>query len=107
VAGNGFDFIEYIDFNNFNETTRFESTIDHHQLHFEPVKQAAADRIYHTNKNRSICSQREINHNFRSNGAAPKDETIVKQKRKLREILSVDRGTRLESDRRCGRIWKC
>jgi transposase, IS5 family len=91
-----FDFIEHVNFNNFNETTRFESTIDHHQLHFGPVRQAAADRIYHTNKNRNICSQREINHNFTPKGAPLKDETIAKQKRKLREILSVDRGTRLE-----------
>lgn len=91
-----FDFIEHSSFDNFNETTRFESTIDHHQLHFGLVRQAAADRIYHTNKNRSICSQREINHNFTPKGLPPKDETMAKQKRKLREILSVDRGTRLE-----------
>lgn len=91
-----FEFIEHISFDNFNETTRFESTIEQQQQHFGLVKQVAADRIYHTNKNRSICSQREINHNFTPKGAAPKDETIAKQKQKLREILSVDRGTRLE-----------
>jgi transposase, IS5 family len=91
-----FDFIEYIDFNNFNETTRFESTIEHHQTFFEPVKQVAADRIYHTNKNRTICTKRDIHHNFTPKGSPTKDETIAKQKRKLREILSVDRGTRLE-----------
>jgi hypothetical protein len=91
-----FDFMEYVSFNNFNETTRFESTIDHHQQHFGFVKQAAADRIYHTNKNRNICSQRDIHHNFTPKGSPPKDETVAKQKRKLREILSVDRGTRLE-----------
>jgi transposase, IS5 family len=91
-----FDFIEYIDFNNFNETTRFESTIDHHQVHFGEVKQAAADRIYHTNKNRTICKDRNIHHNFTPKGTPPKDPTIAKQKRKLREILSTDRGTRQE-----------
>ncbi|MDZ7897634.1 MAG: hypothetical protein U5N85_06345 [Arcicella sp.] len=44
-----FDFIEYIDFNNFNETTRFKSTIDHHQVHLES-QTSRRHRIYHTNK---------------------------------------------------------
>ena len=44
--------------------TRFESTIEHHQTHLETLKHLAADRIYHTNKNRTICTQRNIHHNF-------------------------------------------
>ena len=53
-----FDSIEHIDYNNFNETTRFESTIEHHQTHFEAVKQIAADRIYHTNKTEQSVPKR-------------------------------------------------
>jgi hypothetical protein len=90
------EFIEHTSFDAFNETTRFESTINHHEVHFGVVKQVAADKIYHTNKNRNICSQKDIYHNFTPKGKPPKDPIIDKQNRKMREILSVDRGTRLE-----------
>lgn len=91
-----FEFIEYTSFDAFNETTRFQSAIDHHERNICPVTHTAADKIYHTNKNRNICQQKNIQNNFPKKGKPPKDETLVKQSKQMKQILSKDRSTRLE-----------
>lgn len=91
------DFIEHLSFEAFNESTRFQSTIRHHQDHLHTaVGQVAADRIYATNANRSFCHQQGIYTSFDPKGKPPQDPLKRKQAKQLRQVLTKERGTRLE-----------
>jgi transposase, IS5 family len=91
------DFIEHLSFEAFNESTRFQATIHHHQEHLHTaVKQVAADRIYATNANRSFCHRHQIHTSFDPKGRPCQDPLKRKQARQLRQVLTKERGTRLE-----------
>jgi len=90
----GICFIEHIDFSAFHEGNRFIQTIQKAQgLTRRKVKIAGADKLYATNKNRNYSSKQKIQTDFVPKGRKPKD---YKAKRKLRQIITKERATRLE-----------
>ena len=94
---NGINFIEYWDFNAFHEGIRMKKTIWKHQYLFrKQCKLFGGDKIYGTNKNRRYCSQHEIQTCFVPKGKQPKNKTVCKQKRLLRQLIGKERATRLE-----------
>lgn len=88
----GVNFIEHVNYNAFNETTRFKLSIIKHKQLFGKCLHWSADRIYATNKNRSYASAMKIITNFVSKGC-PKNDPQEKQ---LKALLNKERSTRLE-----------
>ena len=90
----GINFIEHINFNAFNEGTRFKSTIYKAQgLTKTRVKLAGADAIYATNKNRVFATSNKIQTDFKPKGRPSKHR---KQQIQLAKMITKERATRLE-----------
>ncbi len=91
---NGISFIEHLDFNAFNEGTRFQSTVFYAQLLTKTkTRLAGADAIYATNKNRSFATQNNIRTDFARKGRPGKYESERKQ---IAKLIKKERATRLE-----------
>jgi len=90
----GIDIIEKISFDNFNEGTCYESSIEKaEELTGKKVKFTGADAIYATNKNRTYASKRKIQTDFTRKGRAGKNEA---QRSQLSKQIRRERSTRLE-----------
>lgn len=91
---NGISFIEHLDFNAFNEGTRFQSTVFYAQLLTKKkTRLAGADAIYATNKNRTFATQNNIKTDFVRKGKPGKYEAERKQ---IAKMIKKERATRLE-----------
>lgn len=88
----GINIVEHHSFEAFNETTRLKHAYFKHRTLIGPCTHLAADGIYPTNSNRRFCSAKKLQTNFVAKGKSIKDKNI----KKLKSILSVERGTRLE-----------
>ena len=89
----GISFIEYFSYDNFNEGTRLQSTIDLQQRYFGACHQIGADAIYATNANRKYCTENKIATSFVAKGNEGK---VKEQKSQMRSILGKVRSTVLE-----------
>lgn len=90
----GISFMEHIDFNAFNEGTRFKNSIYTAQsLTHRKTKVAGADAIYATNANRRFATAQGIKTDFRPKGPKRKDH---KQQKQLKVMIQKERATRLE-----------
>ena len=90
---NGINFIEHYSYENFNEGTRLQSTIQLQRRYFGACYQMGADAIYATNENRRYCSEQHIATCFVPKG---KQGKLVAQKSLMRSILAKVRATVLE-----------
>jgi hypothetical protein len=88
----GINIVEYHSFEAFNETTRLKHAYFKHRSLIGSCTHLAADGIYPTNSNRRFCSTKKLQTNFVAKGKNIKDKNI----KKVKSILSVERGTRLE-----------
>lgn len=94
---NGINFIEHWNFSAFHEGNRMKKTLWLHQYLFrKKCRMFGGDKIYGTNKNRRYCSQQGIQNCFVPKGKPPKDKTIARQKKQVRQIIGKERATRLE-----------
>jgi hypothetical protein len=93
VQIDGINFIEYISFDAFNETTRLISAVHLVRKCTGKITHLGADNIYPTNKNRKYCSENKITTCFTRKGRAGKDE---QQRQQMQSILAKDRATRME-----------
>jgi transposase, IS5 family len=97
----GLSFVEFSDFNAFNECKRLKtSLLFHHRLFGVRCTEIGADAIYGTKENRSVCQKLGITTNFVALGRKPskeksKDEASLKN-RALRSEIAKERATRLE-----------
>ena len=89
----GISFIEHLSYDNFNEGTRLQSTIDLQQRYFGACHQMGADAIYGTNENRSYCTKNNIATCFIPKG---NEGQLKEQKSQMRSILGKIRSTVLE-----------
>jgi hypothetical protein len=89
----GISFIEYFNYDNFNEGTRLQSTIHLQQRYFGACHQMGADAIYATNENRRYCTGNEIATSFVAKGNEGKNK---EQKSQMRSLLGKVRSTILE-----------
>ena len=85
----GICWIDTMDFNAFNETTRLKVSTLKHQSVFGDLYQVGADRIYATNSNRTYLTGKKIFTCFPPKG--PK--TGRKQEKKLRSLVALQRAT--------------
>lgn len=91
----GINFIEHIDFNAFNEGTRFVSSIHTAQtLMKNRIQIAGADAIYATNKNRKYATSQHIQTDFTRKGRA--NVKYEEHRKQLANIIKRERATRLE-----------
>jgi transposase, IS5 family len=88
----GLNIIEYHSFNAFNETTRLKHAYFKHRSMIGTCTHLAADGIYPTNSNRRFCTTKKLQTNFVAKGKKVTDKNI----KKVKTILSIERGTRLE-----------
>jgi hypothetical protein len=88
----GINYIEHLNYNAFNETTRFKLSILKHRKLFGQCLHWSGDRIYATNKNRKYASALKIMTNFVPKGC-PKNDPQEKQ---IKALLNKERSTRLE-----------
>jgi hypothetical protein len=93
VQVDGINFIDFLSFDAFNESTRFIPSIRMSKELFGQVTHVAGDAIYATNKNRKYCTDNKIVTGFKRKGRAGKDE---KERKTIRSILSTERATRME-----------
>ena len=88
IQFDGINFIEYLSFNPFNESTRLISSIWYSRILFGKITHISADDIYATNANRKYCTCQNITTNFKRKGRAGKHEDhrqiIAKELRKER-----------------------
>ncbi len=89
----GISFVEHLDFEAFNESTRFCETLQKHGKIFDPARQVGADQIYATNANRKFCSSNKIATSFVRKGPKPQEPTA---KDEMRIILSKARTSEME-----------
>jgi transposase, IS5 family len=89
----GINFIEYLSYENFNEGTRLQSTIELQHRYGSVCHQLGADRIYATNDNRRYCTRHGIATSFVPKGKQGKE---AEQKATMRAVLSRVRSTHLE-----------
>ena len=90
----GINFIERISFDNFNEGTRFRSSIFVAQrLMKNRINVVGADAIYATNKNRKFATSNKIRTDFKRKGRASKHE---KHRKQLAALITKERASRLE-----------
>jgi len=89
----GISFIEHWSYDNFNEGTRLQSTIDLQQRYFGACHQIGADAIYATNANRKYCTENKIATSFVPKGNEGK---LKEQKSQMRSILGKVRSTVME-----------
>jgi len=89
----GINFIEHLSYDNFNESTRLQSTIHMQRRYFGACYQMGADAIYATKANRKYCTQNNIATSFVAKG---KEGEYKEQKSQMRSILGKIRSTVLE-----------
>ena len=89
----GFNFIEHLSFNAFNEGTRLKQSVWCARDLFGNITHLAADAIFATNANRSYCSENHITTNFKRKGRAGKYED---QRQLISRELNKERATRME-----------
>jgi IS5 family transposase len=89
----GINFIEHLSYNNFNESTRLQSTIHMQRRYFGACHQMGADAIYATNANRKYCTENNIATSFVAKG---KEGEYKEQKSQMRSLLGKIRSTVLE-----------
>lgn len=89
----GFNFIEHLSFNAFNEGTRLKQSVWLARDLFGNITHLAADAIYATNANRSYCTEKHITTNFKRKGRAGKYED---QRQVISRELNKERATRME-----------
>ena len=89
----GFNFIEHLSFNAFNEGTRLKKSVWLARQLFGKITHLAADAIYATNANRSYCTAKHITTNFKRKGRAGKYED---QRQLISLELNKERSTRME-----------
>jgi len=89
----GFNFIEHLNFNAFNEGTRLKQSVWLARDLFGTITHLAADAIYATNANRSYCTENRITTNFKRKGRAGKYED---QRQVISRELNKERATRME-----------
>ena len=92
----GLNFIEHLSFSAFHEGNRLNNGIAWHKKHFEELLKVAADRLYATNANRTLCKKLNISTSFRPKGRRTNDLVLRKQEDVLRTALSKARATMLE-----------
>ena len=90
----GISFIEYLSFDNFNETTRYAEGVFLQRRLFGKCTHQSADAIYATNKNRTYASAQHIQTNFVPKGKQKTEHT--EQAKQMRTILNRQRSTVLE-----------
>jgi IS5 family transposase len=88
----GINYIEHLNYNAFNESTRFKISILKHKQLFGKCLHWSADRIYATNKNRTYASSAKIITNFVPKGYSKNDP----QEKQIKALLNKERSTRLE-----------
>jgi hypothetical protein len=89
----GINFIEHLSYDNFNESTRLQSTIHMQRRYFGACHQMGADAIYATNANRKYCTENNIATSFVAKG---KEGQYKEQKSQMRSLLGKIRSTVLE-----------
>jgi transposase, IS5 family len=89
----GINFIEHLSYDNFNESTRLQSTIHLQRRYFGACYQMGADAIYATNANRKYCTENNIATSFVAKG---KEGKYKEQKSQMRFLLGKIRSTVLE-----------
>jgi IS5 family transposase len=89
----GINFIEHLSYDNFNESTRLQSTIHMQRKYFGACYQMGADAIYATNANRKYCTENNIATSFVAKG---KEGKYKEQKSQMRSLLGKIRSTVLE-----------
>ena len=90
----GISFIEHLNFDAFNETTRYESGIFLQRKLFGKCTHQSADAIYATNKNRTYSNKQRIQTNFVPKGK--QKPQYIEQSAQIRTILNKQRSTVLE-----------
>lgn len=88
----GINIIEHLDYNAFNESTRFKESILKHKQLFGNCTHWSADAIYATNKNRKYATAKKMTTNFIPKGIIKDDP----QEKQIKFLLNKERSTRLE-----------
>ena len=88
----GVNYIEHLNYNAFNETTRFKVSILKHRQLFGKCSHWSGDKIYATNKNRKYASSLKMVTNFVPKGYSTNDP----QEKQIKALLNKERSTRLE-----------
>jgi hypothetical protein len=93
IQVDGINFIEHLDFNPFNESTRLRNSVWYARTLFGKITHLSADDIYATNANRSYCHDQDIITNFKRKGRAGKheDHRLI-----IASELRKERATRME-----------
>lgn len=93
IQMDGINFIEYLSFDNFNESTRLTSSVWYSRTLFGKITHISADDIYATNANRKYCHKQNIITNFKRKGRAGKHKD---QRQIIARELRKERATRME-----------
>jgi len=93
IQVDGINFIEHLDFDPFNESTRLKNSVWYARTLFGKITHISADDIYATNANRQYCTQQNIVTNFKRKGRAGKHED---HRQIIASELRKERATRME-----------
>lgn len=94
VMVDGISFLEHLSFDNFNEGTRFQTSILKVQkMTKQKTRIVGADAIYATNANRSFATASAIQTDFVAKGRKSKH---YKEQKILKSMITKERGSRLE-----------
>jgi len=93
IQVDGINFIEHLDFDPFNESTRLRNSIWYARTLFGKITHISADDIYATNANRTYCNEQDIITNFKRKGRAGKHED---HRQIMASELRKERATRME-----------
>ena len=88
----GVNWVEHVDFENFNECKRVKYSVLKHNMYVGKCTHLSADRIYPTNENRRFVTSKGIQTNFDKKG--PKKES--KQEKQLKAVLNKGRSSYME-----------
>ena len=88
----GISYIDCMNFNAFNETTRLKISVIKHKAAFGQCHQLGADNIYPTNANRKYLTEKKIFTCFVPKGRKKNN----KQESKLKSLISTARATVME-----------
>ena len=93
IQVDGINFIEHLDFDPFNESTRLRNSVWYARTLFGKITHIAADAIYATNANRTYCNEQDIITDFKRKGRAGKHED---HRQIMATELRKERATRME-----------
>ena len=93
IQVDGINFIEHLDFDPFNESTRLRNSVWYARTLFGKITHISADDIYATNANRQYCRGQGIVTNFKRKGRAGKHED---HRQIMASELRKERATRME-----------